>query len=843
MEMMNRKIRYVQVITLVCLIAALFTGLARAADTGDKAKRESELIKTLQGDGTRAEKDLACRELQVIGTEACIDALAGMLTDAKLSHMARYALEPMPYPKAAKAMRDALGNTSGPTKVGLLTSLGFRRDAASTAAITALLGDKDNDVAAAAAGALGRIGTVEAAKALSNFRPKAGKALLVAVAEASLAAAEQLTKNGKQAEAAAICKDLQNDRWPSHVRLGAFVGMLGSGGEAAVDQAVAAIAGKDPSMRAAAISNAGKLKGKDVGKRLAAGLDKLPADHQSLLIDALGDLGDAAVLPSITKASASNDAGVRLAAIRAIGKLGDAGSAKLLCDIAVTAKDASEQQAAVNSLHGLKGDKVNPTIVAAMKAAPTTAKPKLIEALVTRKATDAIGDLVAQAKGPDARTRVASLRALGWIAQPEHIDTLVPLAIKPAGDPSRAAAELAIVQVARKISDPEARAAAPLAAMKTAGDDPAKCSLLRIMGNLGGKKAFAAVAPALKNSSTDVQDAAINALSNWPTSRALAPLMNVVKTTSNPKHRVLAMRGCVRILGLDDCTVERTLASYGELMKAAKEPADTKLILAGLGSVADPAALDAIEPFVTQKQFQAEAEFAKLSVARGIMGSSSQLSRKVGMSLLRSKNRTVAGQARWVVKSLSGIKPDAVSAGPWKSLFNGKDLTGWRTTGNAIFKIEDNCLLGTQTTGKGGDIWTDAEYDNFELRLTYRVVWPANSGIWFRHDGKRGYQFDVLKYKKPVAFSGTLYCPGKLFLTRNLKESLENRDGWNVAQIRAMGQDLTLWLNGTRTGHCTDDTLSKGRIGIQIHAGNGVKGMQMVLKRIEIRTLTKPSNN
>ncbi len=379
--------------------------------------------------------------------------------------------------------------------------------------------------------------------------------------------------------------------------------------------------------------------------------------------------------------------------------------------------------------------------------------------------------------------------------------------------------------------------------MKTAGDNPAKCSLLRVMGKLGGKDAFAAVAPALKDSSTDVQDAAINALSNWPTSRALAPLMNVVKTTSNPKHRVLSMRGAVRILGLNDCTVERTLAGYGELMKAAKEPADTKLILAGLGSVADPAALEAIEPFITNKQFRAEAEFAKLGVARAIMGSSSQLARKVATSLQRSKNRTVANQARWVVRSLRGVKPDAVSAGSWKSLFNGKDLTGWRTTGNAIFKVEDNCLVGTQTTGKGGDIWTDAEYDNFELRITYRVLWPANSGFWFRHNGKKGYQYDVLKYKKPVAFSGTLYCPGKMFLTANLKESLENRDGWNVAQLRAMGQDLTLWLNGTRTGKCKDNTLAKGRIGVQIHAGNGFKGMQMVIKKIEIRTLTKPSNN
>jgi HEAT repeat protein len=836
---MNRTIRHIHAITALCLAAVLFASVAVAAETKDKAKRQDELIKTLKSTASQAEKDLACRELQVIGTEACIDTLAGLLTDEKLSHMARYALEPMPYPKAATVMRAALAKTSGPTKVGLLISLGFRRDAASTNVMIALLKDKDPAIAGAAAAALGRIGTLDAAKALGDFRASADKALMLVAAEASLTAAEQLSKNGKPDQAATICEDLQAAKWPAHIRLGAFVGLLGSGGDAAVDLAVAAISGKDAALRSAAISNVSKLKGKDVGKRLAAELDKLPATPQALLISALGDLGDPAVLPVIIKSATNDNADVRLAAIKTIGEIGDVSCVKLLCDIVVASKDASQQQAAVNSLHGLKGDKVNATIVACMKTAPAEAKPKLIEALITRKATDAIGDLVAQAKGPDARVRVAALRALGWIAPPANLDALVPLAVKPADDPSRAAAELAIVQVARKISKPEARADTVLAALKTAGDIPAKCSLLRVLGKLGGKNAFAAVAPGLKDKSVEVQDAAVNALASWPTARALDSLMDVVKNSDSAKQRVLSLRGCVRILGLNDCTVERTLATYQELIKAAKSPADTKLILAGLGAVADPAALEVIEPFMSDKQFKAEAEFAKLGVARAIMGSSPKLAKNVVGPLQKSKSRTVAGQARWVLRSLRNVPADAVSAGSWKSMFNGKDLTGWRTTGTAIFKVEDNCLVGTQTDGTGGDIWTNAEYDNFELRITYRVVWPANSGFWFRHNGKRGYQFDVLKYKKPVAFSGTLYCPGKLFLTSNLKESLEDRDGWNVAQVRAMGDDLTLWLNGTRTGHCKDNTLSKGRIGIQIHAGNGFKGMQMVVKKMEIRALSK----
>ena len=120
------------------------------------------------------------------------------------------------------------------------------------------------------------------------------------------------------------------------------------------------------------------------------------------------------------------------------------------------------------------------------------------------------------------------------------------------------------------------------------------------------------------------------------------------------------------------------------------------------------------------------------------------------------------------------------------------------------------------------------------------MVWPANSGFWFRHNGRKGYQYDVLKYKNPVAYSGTLYCPGKMFITKNLTESLENRDGWNEARLCAKGDELTLWLNGTQTGQCRDKTLRKGKIGIQVHGGNGFKGMKMIIKKMGVRSLTAP---
>lgn len=168
----------------------------------------------------------------------------------------------------------------------------------------------------------------------------------------------------------------------------------------------------------------------------------------------------------------------------------------------------------------------------------------------------------------------------------------------------------------------------------------------------------------------------------------------------------------------------------------------------------------------------------------------------------------------------------------WIPLFNGKNLDGWSQKGAGIFTVEDGCLVGTQTDGKGGDLFTTNAWDNFEIRFTYKVGWPANSGIWFRD----AYQFDILKYPKPVAFSGTLYAPGRIFAATNLNEALEHRDDWNEGRIVANGDQIQLWLNGTKTADLRDDKHKAGKVGIQVHGGD-MKGMKIIVKKIELRPL------
>ena len=101
----------------------------------------------LQSDATQQEKAAACRQLARVATKEAVPTLAALLGDEKLSHMARYALETIRDPSVDDALRDAMGKLKGRPLLGVIGSLGVRRDAKAVDAMAKLLDDPDADVA------------------------------------------------------------------------------------------------------------------------------------------------------------------------------------------------------------------------------------------------------------------------------------------------------------------------------------------------------------------------------------------------------------------------------------------------------------------------------------------------------------------------------------------------------------------------------------------------------------------------------------------------------------------------------------------------------------------------
>jgi uncharacterized protein len=193
----------------------------------------------------------------------------------------------------------------------------------------------------------------------------------------------------------------------------------------------------------------------------------------------------------------------------------------------------------------------------------------------------------------------------------------------------------------------------------------------------------------------------------------------------------------------------------------------------------------------------------------------------------------IARSLRWTAGRVAD--PDA----PTIQLFNGKDLSGWQAEGEAVWEVRDGLLIGKQGPGNSpGDLFTEDSFSDFELTVTYRVEWPANSGVWYRYQsGEKTYQADILEYEEPFALSGSLYCPGKMFIAINDDASIIDREGWNTLVIRAVGTRQMIFLNGHKVADVRDDLTDHGRIGFQVHPGDQFGKMKIIVREMSLRRI------
>ena len=184
---------------LAKLDAAVVDCHGDAALTADLERRFGAIV---AGKASRAAKEYAYRKLSMIGTAGSVPVLAPRLADPDESHMARFALERIPVPAAGDALRQALETVRGDLVIGMISSLANRRDVASVKPLAALLGG-DAKFAAAAAAALGRIATPDAAAALAAAKPHAAP-VADAVIDARIACADTFLAAGDREAAKAI---------------------------------------------------------------------------------------------------------------------------------------------------------------------------------------------------------------------------------------------------------------------------------------------------------------------------------------------------------------------------------------------------------------------------------------------------------------------------------------------------------------------------------------------------------------------------------------------------------------------------------------------------------------
>ena len=409
----------------------------------------------------------------------------------------------------------------------------------------------------------------------------------------------------------------------------------------------------DQEMQAAAIAMVKEMPGAEVTEALAKELPNLSAKSQVQLLSALGDRGDVVARPAVVTAVKAEDQSVRIAALRALGQLGDDSSVELLAQAAAGAKGA-EQKAARDSLYRLRGQNVDKVILAVIPKAEAGIKVELISSVGQRNITTGVAVLLDMAKDSDRKVRTASLRTLKVIAGPEHLPALVELLIGAKSSSDRTEAVKTIAAIAHRISEKNGQAASVLAVLPSVKETVARCSLLNVLGRIGDNSALPVLTAALKDENVDIKTAAIRALADWPTPEPTAELLKIADSSGNKVHRILALRGFVRLLGLaSDRPAGDTIEMYKKAMNLAPNAGEKKKVLSGLSNTKSLAALQMAAGYLDDESLFVEAGAAAIHIAGGIYANYPQQATDMLNRIFKTtKSDSLRQQAQEVLNNL-----------------------------------------------------------------------------------------------------------------------------------------------------------------------------------------------
>jgi HEAT repeat protein len=561
------------------------------------------MIKKLGPDVADPARVWLLEQLRLLGRGDCVDAVAACLDDESehVVDAARRALANNPTSAATEALAHHLQLTkNGQLKVGLLNALGYRGDAAATGTIARELSDKDPSVAIAAARALGKIGTPKAAQALESALGRAEGELRRWVADSYLLCADKLLAAGNSSEAVASYKKLNSKDEPRSVRLAALRGVIVASGDEAGQVILDLLAADDVDVQTVAAGSITKL-GTGALKKLAAGMADLPEQGQIYILGSLAAAGDKSVLPQVLQAIDSENVELRKAVVRALGRLGDVTVVPMLVQLGFSDDPASGE--ARTSLQRVYGPGVDQKIVDSLKAADDlNQRRSLIEVIERRRMASAASVLIDEAKRQqDAGVRSRAMSALRAVAQPEQIAAMIPAMLQAEPGRERDEAEKTVMIVAQKIKDMEQRDDAVLALYARASNDDKK-SLLSVLGRIGGSDALKTIEDSLKSSDPETKDAAMRAISNWPTSDVADRLLQISQGAKEKKHAIWTLRAFVRVIALPgDRNDKQKLGLLEKAMQLAQRDEERNLILERAAALRIIDTLRFVLPYLNQE--------------------------------------------------------------------------------------------------------------------------------------------------------------------------------------------------------------------------------------------------
>ncbi len=522
---------------LISSVTVLWVATAGVAD-------EARWIDVLQSDAPVSAKAAACRELRRDGTARSVPALAPLLTDARLSHEARMALEAIPGDQALAALRAAVDHTEGVLRAGILDSLGERRDPQAVSIIATHLSDQDPDVVTAALLALGKIGSPEAVRHLDRAYQQAAAERRSMIGDGLLEGAIRWHRDGGEEQAGEILQRLASHDQPARIRSAALVVQMRKAGDRLPERVLESLGAPDALVRNAAFSVLPYLDN-DALQTIVVDRQDLPVPSHVLLLSALRLRGDRTFASVALNAATSKDPAIAEAGIAAAGALADSQALPILLPIAIGEGPLADN--AWRAMEILRGPEVEADLTQILiRQEQPDHRIRLVRILTARHASASVPVLLDLTQHDHGPLQSAAIDAVFQLARPDHVAAIVRVMHEMDRGVPREVLEKAVMRALEQVPDSDRRLETVLEGIDLS--DPAqKVEFLPLLGRIGGNRALSPIQDAIESSDEPMYEAGIRALANWPDSSVIDQLADLARTARQNHQRIWALRAMIRV--------------------------------------------------------------------------------------------------------------------------------------------------------------------------------------------------------------------------------------------------------------------------------------------------------
>jgi len=638
---------------------------------------EDVYIETLKSKAALPVKGFIVRQLQVMGTDRCVPALSRCLKKEDLQDTAVQALIAIGSQEALDALRRGARRSRKAKRTALLMALARLADEACEKLFLEASESGDRETRLVALYGLANSGTVAAEEAFLRSLSRDDSYERAKSLNSFSLWIRRLAEKGNEDQAVSVCKRILSvpGQDAPNIRSTFLTLLTELQGSGALEELLESLVSKDGDVVAVAARLLIGMPGKDVNEKLKQRLKGADSSTKAKILEIFAERGEGHVLPLVLASLEDQSLDVRLAAVRAATRLDPEKALPALFEV-LDAGGKREVQAVRTAIEAVPGPQILAAVSDAIqKSGSPSRKVALLEILEARDAKADVGTVISRTKDPSPEVRTAAARALGKLAGESQVALLVDLL---EDDSARKEAEKSLVSLCGRIPDKTAVSMQMIQAMKEAGTQ-AQCALLRILGKNGDAEALMAVKKALQREIPEIRDASLRSLAEWPNPTAAELLLSLIRTLEEEAHRILCIRGYIRLAGMTgDPSSRERLEMYRRAMALGTRPEEKKMVLGGLGDMVSRDALGDATKAIGREALSQEAISAALRISKSLHMIDRMAAKDALEAVLAaSQDERIRGEAQGLLNGMEEYADYATAwmvSGPYS--MEGRDCKG-----------------------------------------------------------------------------------------------------------------------------------------------------------------------